>query len=50
LKAIAEPLIVCTQAQTAERILADKRIAAASLQQCEELGATLAAGTALGIY
>jgi len=50
LKAIAEPLIVCTQAQTPERILADKRIAAASLQQCEELGATLAAGTALGIY
>jgi multimeric flavodoxin WrbA len=50
LKEIAEPLIVCTQAQTPERILAAKRIAAADLQQCEELGATLAAGTALGIY
>jgi multimeric flavodoxin WrbA len=50
LKAIAEPLIVCTQAQTPERILAAKRLAAADLQQCEELGATLAAGTALGIY
>lgn len=50
LKAIAEPLIVCTQAQTPERILAAKRLAATDLQQCEELGATLAAGTALGIY
>ncbi len=50
LRAIAEPLIVCTRAQTPERILAGKRIAAADLQQCEELGATLAAGTALGIY
>lgn len=50
LKAIAEPLIVCTAAQTAERILAAKQISPASLQQCEELGATLAAGTALGIF
>jgi multimeric flavodoxin WrbA len=50
LKAIAEPLIVCTAAQTTERILAAKQIAPASLQLCEELGTTLAAGTALGIF
>jgi multimeric flavodoxin WrbA len=50
LKAIAEPLIVCTRAQTPERILAAKSIPAVDLQRCEELGATLAAGTALGIY
>jgi multimeric flavodoxin WrbA len=50
LKAIAEPLIVCTHAQTAAEIMQAKVIPAANLQQCEELGATLAAGTALGIF
>jgi multimeric flavodoxin WrbA len=50
LKAIADPLIVCTHAQTPEQILRPKQIPAAQLKECEELGATLAAGTALGIY
>ena len=50
LKAIAPPLIVCTHAQTPEQITAHKSIAEASLKRCEELGATLAAGTALGIF
>jgi len=50
LKAIAEPLIVCTHAQTPEQILAPKRIGAADLLRCEETGATLAAGLALGIF
>jgi multimeric flavodoxin WrbA len=50
LKAIAPPLIVCTHAQSAEQILQPKHIKAADLQNCAELGATLAAGTALGIY
>ncbi len=50
LQAIAEPLIVCTHAQTPEAILAPKQIPAAALRQCEELGATLAVGTALGIF
>ena len=50
LKAIAQPLIVCTHAQTPDQILRPKQIPAANLNQCEELGATLAAGTALGIY
>jgi multimeric flavodoxin WrbA len=50
LKAIADPLIVCTHAQTPEQILAPKQIAAADLAQCEELGATLAAGIDFGIF
>jgi len=50
LKLIAPSLIVCTQAQTPEEILRVKHIQAANLKQCEVLGATLAAGIALGIF
>ena len=50
LKAIAPPLIVRTHAQTPEEIMRPKRITGSALQQCEELGATLAQGTALGIF
>ena len=50
LRAIADPLIVCTHAQTPEEILREKQIPAADLRRCEELGATLAAGIALGIF
>ena len=50
LKAITEPLIVCTYAQTADEILAKKQIGEFDMQRCEEIGATLAAGLALGIY
>jgi multimeric flavodoxin WrbA len=50
LKAVAEPLIVCTHAQTPEAILAAKRIGAEDLRRCEELGAALAAGLAMGIF
>lgn len=50
LRAVAEPLIVCTRAQTPEAILAPKTIAADDLARCEELGATLAAGMAMGIF
>jgi multimeric flavodoxin WrbA len=50
LKAIAPPLIVCTHAQTPEAIMLPKLIAAPILKECEELGATLAAGTVLGIF
>lgn len=50
LKAIAEPLIVCTHAQTPEKILAPKLIAAEDRHCCEEIGQALAAGLALGIY
>jgi multimeric flavodoxin WrbA len=50
LRPVADPLIVCTHAQTTEDILRPKRIGAAHLQQCEQLGATLAAGIAMGIF
>ena len=50
LKPIAEPIIVCTHAQTPQAILAPKQVGEYDLQRCEELGATLAAGLALGIY
>jgi len=50
LKAIAEPIIVCTHAQTPEAILRQKVIGAYDLSRCEEIGATIAAGLALGIF
>jgi multimeric flavodoxin WrbA len=50
LKAIAPPLIVCTHAQTPQQILSPKTIAAAQLERCRELGATLAEGLAMGIF
>jgi multimeric flavodoxin WrbA len=50
LKAVAEPIIVCTHAQTPERILATKTIGEAELDRCRELGATLAAGLAMGVF
>ena len=50
LRSVAPPLIICTHAQTPEAILAPKRIGAAELARCEELGATLAAGLSLGIF
>ncbi len=50
LKQIADSLIVCTHAQTPEEILRQKYIPAKDLERCEELGATLAAGMAAGIF
>jgi multimeric flavodoxin WrbA len=50
LQPIAEPLIVCTHAQSAEAILRPKHIAERDLKPCAELGATLASGMALGIF
>ena len=50
LQAAAEPLIVCTHAQTPAQILAPKQIGAADLQRAEDLGAALAAGLALGVF
>ena len=50
LKPVADPLIVCTFAQTAEEILRPKHIPIQDLKLCEELGATLASGLALGIF
>jgi NAD(P)H-dependent FMN reductase len=50
LRAIADPLIVCTRAQRPEAILAPKLIGPAELDRCAELGATFAAGLATGIF
>ena len=50
LRAVAEPLIICTHAQTPEAILAPKQISLDDLARCRELGATLAAGLADGIF
>lgn len=49
LRPIAEPLILCTRAQTPEAILAPKTIPPEELRRCEELGAMLGAGLAMGI-
>ena len=50
LRPIAEPLIVCTQAQTPEAIQAPKVIGHDDLARCGELGAALAAGMAMGVF
>jgi NADPH-dependent FMN reductase len=50
LKLVADPLIICTHAQTPEAILASKIIPEGDLAKCRELGATMAAGLALGIF
>ncbi|KAF1708813.1 flavodoxin [Pseudoxanthomonas kalamensis DSM 18571] len=50
LREVAEPVLVCTHAQTPQAILARKRLDAVQLAPCRELGATLAAGLALGLY
>jgi multimeric flavodoxin WrbA len=50
LKPIAEPIIVCTHAQTTEAILAPKTLGDADLARCRELGAGFAAGLALGLF
>jgi multimeric flavodoxin WrbA len=50
LNCVAPGLIVCTHAQTSERILAPKTIGADDLERCAELGAGLAAGLALGVF
>jgi multimeric flavodoxin WrbA len=50
LSAVAEPVIVCTHAQAPEAILRPKQISPGDLERCAEIGATLAAGIALGIF
>lgn len=50
LREVAPALIVCTHAQTPEAILAPKTIPTEALDRCAELGATLAAGLAMGIF
>ncbi|WP_298214637.1 NAD(P)H-dependent oxidoreductase [Acidovorax sp.] len=50
LRAVAEPLIVCTHAQTPEAILAPKQIGADDLARCRALGEAMAAGLGIGVF
>ena len=50
LRAVAEPLIVRTGAQTPERILAPKHLDAAALAPARELGEAMHAGITAGIF
>lgn len=50
LKPIAPPLILITQAQTPEAILAPKTLGEARLAPAVELGAAMAAGLAMGVF
>jgi multimeric flavodoxin WrbA len=50
LKPVCEAVIVCTHAQTPEQILAPKIIGFRDLRRCEDVGAALAAGLALGVF
>lgn len=49
LRRVVDPLIVGFEAQTPERILAPKTVPEPALQQCRDIGMTLAAGCAMGI-
>ena len=50
LRKIADPLIICTNAQTEAAIMAPKLITGYDLQKSREIGATMAAGMAMGIF
>jgi multimeric flavodoxin WrbA len=50
LRAVADPVILRTGAQTPDAILAPKAIAEADLGRCADLGAAMAAGLAMGIF
>ena len=50
LRRVAEPVLVITNAQTPEAILAPKTIGEGDLARCEAAAALVAAGLAAGIY
>ncbi|WP_373486996.1 flavodoxin family protein [Blastomonas sp.] len=50
LKRIADSLILCTHAQTAEQIAARKQLTDAELQPCRALGTMFGAGLAMGVF
>ncbi len=50
LRAMADPVIVCTRAQTDAAILAPKTIAEADLARCRDVGTAMAAGLALEVF
>lgn len=50
LREVQPPLIICTHAQTPERILAEKVIPDDQLALCREVGAAVAAGLSMGVF
>ena len=50
LRPVAEPLVLCTRAQAPEAIQAPKVMPPEELRRCEEMGAALGTGLAMGIY
>ena len=50
LKRVADPVIVCTHAQSREAIERAKVLHDSDLERCRDLGKTLASGIALGIF
>lgn len=50
LRAVQDPLIICTHAQTQDAILAPKSLSEADLAPCRDLGQALAAGLAMGAF
>ena len=50
LRAVQEPLIVCTHAQSREAILAPKTVPDADLARCRDTGQALAAGLTMGMF
>ena len=50
LKEVQPPIIVCTNAQTPEAILAEKTIPQEDLARCRDLGSAMAAGLRMGIF
>lgn len=50
LRPVADPLIVCTHAQTPEAILAPKHIGPTDLERCRALGEAMAAGLGMGVF
>ncbi|MBO0711877.1 MAG: flavodoxin family protein [Acetobacteraceae bacterium] len=50
LRAVSEPLIICTHAQTPKAILAAKSIPHNDLARCTDLGALVALGLSMGVF
>src|SRR3954447_13092484 len=50
LRAVADPIIVCTHAQTPGAIFAPKVSSSDDLCRCEELGTAFAAGLSMGVF
>ncbi|WP_375690410.1 flavodoxin family protein [Pseudooceanicola sp. LIPI14-2-Ac024] len=50
LREVQPPLIVCTHADSPEKILAEKTIPDRDLDRCREVGAALAAGLSMGVF